>query len=92
MLIPLRLECGCLLLDLLEGAHRVTVESARELHETKWLDTFTSPMIGCMNKLSGGYLVNSEGEPDSLEHELLFVGAALRGLELGGNPSEVLPC
>jgi hypothetical protein len=39
LLIPLRLERGRLLLDLLEGAHRVTIKSSCELHETIGLNT-----------------------------------------------------
>jgi hypothetical protein len=39
LLIPLRLQRGRLLLDLLKGPHRVTVKSSCELHEFIGLNT-----------------------------------------------------
>ena len=45
----------------------------------------------CLRTKHACYLVYSEGEPYSLQHQFLLFGASLDRLELRGNPFQVLP-
>jgi hypothetical protein len=93
-----RLERRHLLLEILEGSHRVAIEPACKLRQTNNRVEHTS-RIGeqtaeriIIKRSLLPYLVYSEGEPNSPKHQLLFVWTSLDGIQLRRNPSQVLHC